>query len=217
MGHAAGCPRILIADDHDVVRAGLRAIIEAQLHWRVVAEADNGKEAVLQAIRTKPDIAIVDYALPVMNGVEVMREIRARLPETEVLAFTMHESDALVYQLLEAGARSFILKSEASRYLVAAIESLAAHRPYFVGRQSERLVEAFLKSRESPAVNVLSPRERTVVQLIAEGHGNKEIASILNLSIKTIETHRATAMRKLAVTSTAALVRYAVRNKLVEP
>src|SRR5262249_43181997 len=123
MGRQASCPRILIADDHDVVRAGLRAIIEANPGWRVVAEAGNGKDAVVEALKTRPDIAIVDYALPVINGVEVTREIRARLPDTEVLAFTMHDSDALVYQLLEAGARSFILKSEANRYLIAAIES----------------------------------------------------------------------------------------------
>ncbi len=217
MGRQIISPRILIADDHDVVRAGLRAIIEAHPGWQVVAEAEDGRQAVAQAIRTRPDIAIVDYALPLMNGVEVTREIRARAPATEILAFTMHETDALVYQLLEAGARSYILKSEANRYLVAAIEALAAHRPFFVGKQSELLVEAFLSTHGNQALGILSPRERVIVQLIAEGHSNKRMSEILNLSVKTIETHRAAAMRKLNTTSTAALVRYAIRNKLVEP
>jgi DNA-binding NarL/FixJ family response regulator len=209
--------RILIADDHEVVRSGLRAILEAHDGWKVVAEADNGKDAIAQAIESKPDVAIIDYSLPVMNGVEATRQIRSRLPTAEILIFTMHDNDALLGELLEAGARAYLLKSDAKQYLIAAVESLADHKPFFTGRVSERLLESYLKAHHSKRESTLSPRERVIVQLIAEGHGNKEMGAILNLSVKTIETHRAAAMRKLNVTSTAAIVRYAVRNKLVEP
>jgi DNA-binding NarL/FixJ family response regulator len=208
--------RILIADDHAVVRSGLKAILEARSGWQVVAEAGDGKEAIARAIETKPDVAIIDYSLPLMNGVEATRQIRARTPETEVLIFTMHDSDALVGEVLQAGARAFLLKSDAQHYLLAAVESLAGHKPFFTGRMSEKLLDTFLSShghQDAP----LSPRERVVVQLIAEGNSNREMSSILNLSVKTIETHRAAAMRKLNLSSTAALVRYAIRNKLVEP
>jgi len=209
--------RILIADDHEVVRSGLKSILEAHAGWQVVAETGDGKEAIAQALETLPDVAIIDYSLPIMNGVEAARQIRARLPQTEVLIFTMHDSDALIGEVLQAGARAYLLKSDAQHYLISAVESLSAHKPFFTGKLSEKLLETFLTAQGSPAAAALSPRERIVVQLIAEGHSNKEMSSILNLSVKTIETHRAAAMRKLNVTSIAALVRYAIRNKLVEP
>jgi DNA-binding NarL/FixJ family response regulator len=209
--------RILIADDHDVVRAGLRAILESREGWEVVAEAANGKDAITKAIDSKPDVAIVDYSLPVINGIEATRQIHARLPKAEILIFTMHDSDVLVGELLEAGARGYLLKSDAKQYLVAAVESLVNHKPFFTGRVSEQLLDSYLTARSGRPGGTLSPRERVIVQLIAEGNGNKEMAAILNLSVKTIESHRATAMRKLNVTSTAGIVRYAIRNKLVEP
>src|SRR5215471_8546352 len=209
--------RILIADDHAVVRSGLKSILEAHDGWHVVAEAGDGKEAVSKAIETRPDVAIIDYSLPVMNGIEATRQIRARLPSAEVLIFTMHDSDALIGEVLEAGARAFLLKSDAQHYLISAVESLSAHKPFFTGKLSEKLLETFLSAHGPRGGPVLSPRERLVVQLVAEGHSNKEMSGILNLSIKTIETHRAAAMRKLNVKSIAALVRYAIRNKLVEP
>jgi DNA-binding NarL/FixJ family response regulator len=209
--------RILIADDHDVVRAGLRAILESREGWEVVAEAANGKDAITKAIDSKPDVAIVDYSLPVINGIEATRQIHARLPKAEILIFTMHDSDVLVGELLEAGARGYLLKSDAKQYLVAAVESLVNHKPFFTGRVSEQLLDNYLTARSGRPGGTLSPRERVIVQLIAEGNGNKEMAAILNLSVKTIESHRATAMRKLNVTSTAGIVRYAIRNKLVEP
>jgi len=209
--------RILIADDHEVVRSGLRSILEAHEGWEVVAEACDGKEAIAKAVETTPDVAIVDYSLPMMNGVEVTRQIRARVPTTEVLIFTMHDSDVLVGELLEAGARAYLLKSDARQYLIAAVESLAGHKPFFTGKVSEQLLDTFLSKHHGRNDASLSPRERGIVQLIAEGHSNKEISDILNLSVKTIETHRAAAMRKLNLTSTAALVRYAIRNKIVEP
>ena len=209
--------RILIADDHEVVRSGLKAILEARQGWEVVAEVGDGKEAIAKAVETKPDVAIIDYSLPRMNGIEATRQIRARVPATEVLIFTMHDSDALLSEVLQAGARAFLLKSDAQHYLLAAVESLAGHKPFFTGRLSEKLLDAFLSSHETQNAPVLSPRERVVVQLIAEGNSNKDMSGILNLSVKTIETHRASAMRKLNITSTAALVRYAIRNKLIEP
>jgi DNA-binding NarL/FixJ family response regulator len=209
--------RILIADDHEVVRSGLRAILEAHAGWEVVAEAENGKDAVAKAIDTQPDVAIIDYALPLTNGIEATRQIRTRLPHTEILIFTMHDSDVLVGELLEAGARAYLLKSDARQYLIAAVEALTNHKPFFTGRVSEHLLDSFLGSQQHKDEAALSPRERVIVQLIAEGHGNKEMGELLNLSVKTIETHRASAMRKLKLKSTAALVRYAVRNRLVEP
>jgi DNA-binding NarL/FixJ family response regulator len=207
--------RILVADDHDVVRSGLRSILETHPNWEVVAEAADGKEAIRKAIEAKPDIAVVDYSLPIVNGIEATRQIRARLPRAEVLIFTMHDNETLIQELLKAGARGYLLKSDAKRYLIAAIESLAVHKPFFTALVSEALLEAYL-TKSSQIVSTLTNRERSVAQLIAEGHTNKEIARLFNISIKTVETHRATIMRKLNLSSSAALVRYAIRNKLVE-
>jgi len=207
--------RILIADDHDVVRSGVRAILEAQESWEVVGEAETGKEAVDKALATRPDIVVLDYALPVMNGIEATRQIRARVPGAEVLIFTMHDTDTLVREVLEAGARGFLLKSDARKFLIAAVESLVAHKPFFTGMVSETLLESYLAKR-AEAKELLTARERSVIQLIAEGQTNKRIASILSISSKTVETHRASAMRKLNLDTTAALIRYAIRNKIVE-
>jgi len=209
--------RILIADDHDVVRSGLRAILQSHEDWQVVAEAADGRAAIVMAIETNPDVAIIDYSLPLINGIEVTRQIRERSPTTEVMIFTMHDSDALIAELLHAGARAYLRKSDARQYLIMAVESLAAHKPFLSGRLSEKLLESYLAKDDASHPDQLSPRERTIVQMIAEGHSNKQMSSVLNLSIKTIETHRAAAMRKLDIKSTAGLVRYAIRNRLVEP
>jgi len=207
--------RILIADDHEVVREGLRTILEAQPNWEVVAEVADGKEAILKAIKTKPDIAVLDYSLPLMNGIEVTRQIRARLPGTEVLIFTMHDSETLIEKSLTVGARGYVLKTDAKRYLIQAIESLAIHKPFFPSQVSEALLHSFLKQRTHSG-SALTSRQRAVVQLIAEGHSSKEVARLLDVSVKTVETHRSAVMRKLNFSSSAALVRYAVRNNLVE-
>jgi DNA-binding NarL/FixJ family response regulator len=209
--------RILIADDHEVVRSGLRSILDTQEGWEVVAEAADGKEAIAKAVATNPDVAIIDYSLPLMNGMEVTRQIRARVPTAEILIFTMHDSEVLVGELLGAGARAFLLKSDAKQHLIAAVAALANRQPFFTGRVSEALLNSFLAMHRGRAEAALSPRERVIVQLIAEGHSNKDMSNILNLSVKTIETHRAAAMRKLNIKSTAALIRYAIRNKLVAP
>jgi DNA-binding NarL/FixJ family response regulator len=208
--------RILIADDHAVVRSGLRAILEAHPNWEVVAEASDGKEAISKAIEAQPDVAIIDYSLPVVNGIEVTRQIRARLPGTEVLIFTMHDNQTLIEDLLKAGARGYLLKSDAKALLIGAIEALAAHKPFFTANVSEALLRSYVEKSKRSA-SPLTDRERTVVQLIAEGHSNKEIAQLLGISLKTVETHRAAVMRKLNLSSSAALVRYAIRNKIVEP
>lgn len=207
--------RLLIADDHDVVRSGLRSILEERQGWSVVAEAADGKQAIAKSISEKPDIAILDYSLPLINGIEATRQIRMRAPTVEVLIFTMHDNDTLLRDLLRAGARGYLLKSDAERHLFAAVEALNAHKTFFTDKASEALLDTFLRAR--PKDDVLTHRERGIVQLVAEGLSNKEIASVLNISIKTVETHRAAVMRKLSLTSLAALVRYAVRNRLVEP
>jgi DNA-binding NarL/FixJ family response regulator len=208
--------RILIADDHDVVRSGLRTILSDQPGWEVVAEAEDGKRAVELATETQPNVAILDYQLPLINGVDATRQIRASQPQTEVLIFTMHESEPLIRELLEAGARGYLLKSDARRFLISAVEALARHQPFFTGRVSEALLAAYL-AKGAPSGDILTPRERGVVQHIAEGRTNKEAAQLLGINLKTVETHRAAAMRKIKANSSADLVRYAIRNKLVEP
>ena len=207
--------RILIADDHAVVRSRLRTILEAHPNWEVVAEASDGKEAISKAIEAEPDVAVIDYSLPIVNGIEVTRQIRARLPKTEVLIFTMHDNQTLIEDVLKAGARGYLLKSEANANLIGAIEALAAHKPFFTANVSEALLRSNVKGSKR-AVSPLTDRERTIVQLIAEGHSNKEIAQLLGIRRKTVETHRAAVMRKLNLSSLAALVRYAIRNKIAE-
>jgi DNA-binding NarL/FixJ family response regulator len=206
--------RILIADDHEAVRSGLRALLEGRAGWEVVVEARDGNEAIAGAIEKRPDVAIVDYSMPLMTGVEVARRIRKHHLVTEVLIFTVHDSNELALQAFQAGARAFLLKSDANRMLLAAVESLMVHKPFYAGSFSSEL-KGMATGKGDPN-QVLSPREKTIVKLVAEGHSNKGVSAILNLSIKTTETHRAAAMRKLNINSTAGLVRYAVRSKLVE-
>ena len=206
--------KILIADDHDVVRSGLRALLSEHADWQVVAEAADGKEAVTQAVSTMPDVAIVDYSLPAMNGIVVTRHIRKKSPGTGVIIFTMHESTSLIAELLRAGALGYLQKSDAKQLLITAVETVAAHKPFFTGVVANALLQSFLVAGGK---DPLTARERAVVQLVAEGHTNRQIASILRLGVKTIETHRATAHHKLNVHSTAGLVRYAVRNNMIQP
>jgi DNA-binding NarL/FixJ family response regulator len=206
--------RILIADDHEAVRSGLRALLEGHVGWEVVVEAHDGNEAVAGAVEKRPDVAIVDYSMPFMTGVEVARRIREHQLPTEILIFTMHDSHALALQAFQAGARAFVLKSDANKMLLAAVESLIVHRPFHAGSFSSELKR--MGTRKGDQNQVLSPREKTIVKLVAEGYSNKGVSAMLNLSIKTTETHRAAAMRKLNIHSTAGLVRYAVRSKLVE-
>ena len=211
--------RILIADDHQVVRTGLRALLESRTGWQVCAEAANGREAVEKAGQLKPHVAVLDIRMPLLNGVEATRQIRKLSPQTEVLILTMHDSEVLVQEVLEAGANGYILKDDADRNLVAAVDALRRHKPYLSSRVSEAASSAvgsdgssFSRSSRSR----LTPREREILQLLAEGKSNKEVAGFLGISVKTAETHRANIMLKLDFHSITELVRYAVRNKIIQ-
>jgi DNA-binding NarL/FixJ family response regulator len=213
-------PKILIADDHEMVRQGLRRVIIDAGSWDIIGEAVDGREAVELAKRTRPDVVVIDYSMPNLNGLEATRQIRAALPATEVLVLTMHDSESLVREVLSAGAKGFVLKSDAGRVLLQGIETLLQHRPYFSSSISELLLNAYVaeageRARESSTV--LTAREREVVQLLAEGRSTKEAADQLGLSVKTVETHRANVMRKLGLQSFAELVRYAIRNNIIAP
>ena len=207
--------RLLIADEQDVVRSGLRVMLEAQPNWAVVAEAVDGKEAILKAIETKPDVAVIDYVLPLVDSIEVTRQIRARLRKTEVLVFTTDDNEILIEEPLKAGARGYLTTSEMQHSLIEAIEALAIHRPFLTPNVTEVLLASFLANPKRRSI--LSNRERVVLKLVAEGHSNRQTAAILDISIKTVETHRTAIMRKLNLYSHANLVRYAVRNGFVEP
>jgi DNA-binding NarL/FixJ family response regulator len=193
----------------------LCSLVEAHKDWEIVAQADNGKDAIALIIEHKPDVAIIDYSLPLINGIEVTRSVKARQISTEVLLFTMHDSDVWAKEAFKAGARGFLLKSDANAQLNSAIETLLLHKPFFSGVISEKILASYVSPDAAPMVS-LTPRERMVLQLIAEGHSNKGMAEALNLSVKTIETHRASVMQKISVKSTAGLVRYAIKNMLIE-
>ena len=214
-GWWSGVTSILIADGHEVVRLGLRAILEAPPNCEVVAEALDGKEAVLKAIATKPDIAVVADTLPLVDGLEATRQIRASLPKTEVLVFAMHDNAMLIEELLKAGARGYVRKSDAKRCLLEAIEALAAHRAYFSSAICQMLHEDNPAKRALPP-STLTERQRAVVKLVAEGYSTKQIARFFNLSSKTVDAHLRNIRDKLNLSKSAELVRYAVRNKIVE-
>jgi DNA-binding NarL/FixJ family response regulator len=210
--------RILLADDHEIVRRGLRNLIDDRPEWSICCEAADGREAVAEAMRAKPDIVVMDIAMPRMNGLEAARRIVDKLPRTEVLILTMHESKQLIQDVLKSGARGYILKSDAGKDLVAGIEALLDHKPFFSQKVSEVVLEGFLKGKGAEAEeDELTPREREIVQLLAEGKSNKETAAVLGISVKTVEAHRANLMRKMGFSSLSDLVRYAVREKMIEP
>jgi DNA-binding NarL/FixJ family response regulator len=210
--------KLLIADDHEAIRKGVRSFVASHTDWRIVAEASNGHEALGLAKQTQPDVAIIDYSLPQMNGLELTQALKREVPRTEILIYTMHDREDIVQKVLRAGARGYVLKSDPGPELIAAIEALCMHKPYFSGAVSETLLDHFLEaSRSSNDASTLTTREREVAQLIAEGKINKEMAHILDISVKTVETHRASVMHKLNLKTTADLVRYAVRNNIIEP
>jgi DNA-binding NarL/FixJ family response regulator len=213
--------RIFIADDHDVVRLGLKSLIETHPGWEVCGEAHNGWEAVTEVKRLAPDIAVLDISMPELNGLEAARKIRKACPHTEVLILTVHRSDELIREILDAGAKGYIVKSDSGRYLLIALEALANHKPFFTPTATEMLLSSFQKDAAGSAVPApigrrLTPREREIVQLLAEGKSSKEVATTLTISVRTAETHRANIMRKLDVHSVSELVRYAMRNRIIE-
>ena len=212
--------RILIADDHDVVRRGLRALLEAAGH-KVCAEASTGREALAAARRTAPDVAVLDVSMPDMNGLEAAARIREAVPDAEVLVLTAHDAEEVVRGALEAGARGYVLKSDAGCDLVDAVADLLRHRPHFTTRVAEMVLEGYLGTNAAtPAEAVraprLTPREREILQLLAEGRTTKQVALDLSISAKTVETHRANLMKSLGLDSISDLVRYAVRNRIIE-
>jgi DNA-binding NarL/FixJ family response regulator len=214
--------RILIADDHDVVRRGLRTLLESQAEWVVVGEVTNGREAVQKAEQEKPDVIVMDLSMPELNGLEATRQILKAMPQTEVLILTVHESEQIVREVLQAGARGYVLKSDAGRDLVAAVQALSEHQAFFTSKVAEMVLAGYLR-RDAPApeeaepILPLSMREREIIQLLAEGKSNKDVAKALYLSVKTVETHRANIMRKLRLHSIGDLIRYAIHHHIVEP
>lgn len=213
--------QVLIVDDHELMRKGLRAVLDGQAGWVICGEAINGRQAVDMARQLHPDIVIMDVTMPELNGLEATRQIMKMLPATEVLILTVHESEQLVGEILAAGARGYILKGDTSRLLMTALESLARHKPFFTGAVSEVVLGGFLRPGQpirtrSRSLPRLTAREREIVQLLAEGRSNKEVAVALGVSVKTVDAHRANIMHKLNLHSVTDLVRYAIRNLIIE-
>ena len=214
--------RILIADDHDVARRGIRALLESHPGWQVCGEAKDGRETVELATALEPDLILLDIGMPNLNGLEATRQILAGSPKAMILILTMHDTDQVVRDVLRAGARGFLLKSDAGRDLIAAVEALQQRRTFFTTKVSQMVLSGFLHGDDPAASDdgdesdVLTSREREVIQLLAEGKTSKEVAVTLNLSVKTAETHRTNLMRKLDLHSVADLTRYAVRNGIVQ-
>ena len=213
--------QLLLADDHEIVRQGLRSMLEAQRDCKVVGEASDGRQAVSMTKELNPDVVILDIGMPSLNGLEATRQILKMRPQTKVLILTMHESDSVIREVLDAGARGYILKTDAGRDLVSAVESLRRNKTFFTSRVSQMILDGFLKGDSrpqdrAPAGARLTPRQREIVQLLAEGKSSKEVAVALDLSVKTAETHRANIMRKLDCHSVSEVVRYAIRNKIID-
>ncbi len=208
--------RVLIADDHEIVRRGIRDIIEAHPGWEVCGEVANGQDVLAMAVAEHPNVAVLDVSLPGLNGIAVTRQLRHSSPETEVLLFTMHDDDETVSGGLAAGARGYLLKTEGDDQLVNAISALGAHRPYFSAIVSELLLDAAVHERKKSRLESFTVRELEVAQLIAEGESNKKIARRLGISVKTVESHRAAAMRKAGVRTAAEFVRFAIKHNLIQ-
>jgi DNA-binding NarL/FixJ family response regulator len=213
--------RILLADDHEIVRRGLVSLLKSHAGWEVCAEAQDGRQAVQKAKELRPEVVILDIGMPNLNGLEAARQILHDNAQSKVLILTITDADEMVRAVLAAGARGFVLKSDAARDLVAAVEALQSNKTFFTSRVAEMVLGGFL-GRNRPTADgevtlpSLTPREREIVQLLAEGKSTKEVACHLNLSVKTAETHRSNIMRKLNLHSVSGLVLYALRNNMVQ-
>lgn len=213
--------RILIADDHDIIRRGLRQLLMAKPGWEICGEAKTGREALTLAEQLKPDIIVMDISMPELNGLEAARQLQKNSPQIGILILTMYFTDQLVREVIDCGARGYILKSDADKELVNAVEALANRRTYFTREASEILLNGYSRpdvvlDSKATARNRLTAREREIVQLLADGKSSKQVASTLKISVKTAETHRANIMRKLELHSVSELVRYAIRNQIIE-
>jgi DNA-binding NarL/FixJ family response regulator len=211
--------RILIADDHELFRRGVAAELTQQPGWVVAAEATNGRDAVALAASLKPDIVVLDLTMPELNGLEAARQIVSADPAARILILTAHESEQLVREVLSAGAQGYVLKSDAGRTLIAALQALLGGGSFFTSNVARMVLDGYLRSESPDSIPAqpLSAREREIVQLLAEGNSNKDIARALNISVKTAETHRSNIMRKMGFDSLADLVRYAIRNNIIDP
>ena len=213
--------RILVADDHELIRDGIRARLAARPEWEICGEAADGREAVRLTAKLRPDVVILDIGMSGMNGITATEAILRERRETQVLILTMQESEDLFHEALTAGARGYLLKSDAARLLVTAVDTLLSGQPYFTGAVSDLVISGFLDRDIAESLRRergrLTLREREIVQLLAEGLTSKDAARRLGLSARTVEAHRANLMRKLRLHSVADLVRYAVRNKIVQP
>ncbi|HLY61607.1 MAG TPA: response regulator transcription factor [Terriglobia bacterium] len=212
--------RILIADDHEVFRKGLKTMLEARPDWNICGEASTGRAAVEAVRELNPDIVIMDISMPELNGIEATRQILKIAPKTDVLVLSMHDSEELVREMVEVGVRGYLLKSDAGRVLMSAIEALVRHEPFFSSKVSDHILQGYREAdipteRSRGPRTRLSAREREIVQFLVEGKTNKEVAASLGISVRTIETHRANIMRKLNMTSLSELVRFAIRNKII--
>jgi len=211
--------RILIADDHEFVRLGLRQLLAAEPGFAICGEAADGREAVEKAQQLKPDVVLLDISMPGLNGLETTHQVLRKLPQTKVLILTVHESEELAASLLRAGAHGYLLKSDAARDLIIAVESVYKFRPFFTSKIGTMVLGGYLKGAtqaDGSPCNGLTAREREILQLLAEGKSNKEVAAVQAISVKTAETHRAKLMRKLGLHSTSDLVHYAVRNRVID-
>lgn len=214
--------RILVADDHEVVRRGLCALLQAHEGWEVCAEASDGREAVEKATNLKPEVAILDVGMPGLNGLAAARQLTRQLPDCKIVVLTISDSDQVIREALDAGARGFVLKSDAARDLVAAVEAIQRNRMFFTSRVNDLVLAEFLETgrghstHRMPKLPTLTAREQEVVQLLAEGKSSKEVATVLSLSPSTVETHRSNVMRKLDLHSIRDLIVYAVKNNIVQ-
>jgi len=215
--------RILVVDDHAVVRRGVRALLESHEGWEVCGEATTGRDAVEQSRLLKPDVVVMDLSLPELNGLDATRQILSEAPDTEVLVLTMHHSEQLAREVLQSGARGYVLKSDADQNLIAGVESLRQHKPFLTSTVTEFVLDDYIrrgdatKDDAAPGPANVTSREREIIRLIAEGQSSKEAAATLGISVKTIDAHRANIMRKLHLRSVTDIVRFAIRSKLVQP
>jgi DNA-binding NarL/FixJ family response regulator len=214
--------RIVLADDHAIVRQGLRSLLEQQPGWKIVAEAVTGNEAVIKVGEFKPDVAILDISMPSLNGLEAARRIIKSGSKTRILILTIHDSDTMIKEMLDAGVRGYVLKSDAARDLVVAVEALQHNKTFFTSKVAEMVLDGYLKKLRTPAetesaASRITSRQREILKLLAEGKTSKEVAVALGMRVKTVETHRTNTMKRLNCHSISELVRYALRNQIIKP